>query len=179
MNALRSLLASDQASPVVSSPGDGPPVNQPIDLIVHPGVALLRVFLAGLLGGLIGVERERASHAAAEPMFAGVRTFPLFAILGATLTLATGEIGPAVIAGFLAVAGLVLIAYWRSSSSREIGTTTEIAALATYWIGALAHGGTGGVVLRSARRAAKATPITTADGSHTRRISLETRPPVP
>jgi len=123
-------------------------VIEPVDLIAQPGVALLRVFVAGVLGGLIGLERERASHAGRDPMFAGVRTYPLFAILGASLTLATGEIGAAVIAGFLAVAGLALVAYWRSSSRHEIGTTTESAALATYWIGAIA--GTGALVLAGA-----------------------------
>jgi len=123
-------------------------MGAPVDLIARPEVALLRLLVAGLVGGLIGVERERASHAAGERMFAGVRTFPLFAILGASLTVAEGEIGIATIAGFMAVAALAVVAYWRTSGSGEVGTTTESAALATYWIGAIA--GTGALLLAGA-----------------------------
>jgi uncharacterized membrane protein (DUF4010 family) len=116
-------------------------VNETIDLVAHPGEALLRLLVAGLLGGLIGMERERAAHAGDERMFAGVRTFPLFALLGASLTVVTGGIGIAAVAGFLAVAALAVIAYWRTSSRNEVGVTTESAALATYWIGAIAGSG--------------------------------------
>jgi len=123
-------------------------VNQSIDFIAHPGVALLRLLVAGLLGGLIGMERERAAHAGGEEMFAGVRTFPLFALLGASLTVVTGEMGPAVVAGFLSVAALAVAAYWRTSSKERAGVTTESAALATYWIGAIA--GAGALVLAAA-----------------------------
>ncbi len=121
------------------------PMAQPIDLIANPDVALLRLLIAALLGGLIGIERERAAHAGHERMFAGVRTFPLFALLGSSLTVATGGIGIATVAGFLAVAALALLAYWRTSAYDEVGTTTESAALATYWIGAIA--GTGALLL--------------------------------
>jgi uncharacterized membrane protein (DUF4010 family) len=123
-------------------------VNHTIDFVTHPDAALLRLLVAGLLGGLIGMERERAAHADSEPMFAGVRTFPLFAILGASLTVVTGEMGPAVVSGFLAVAALALVSYWRTSSREKVGTTTESAALATYWIGAIA--GSGALVLAAA-----------------------------
>jgi uncharacterized membrane protein (DUF4010 family) len=123
-------------------------VNQAIDFVAHPGIALLRLLVAGLLGGLIGMERERAAHESGEEMFAGVRTFPLFALLGASLTVVTGEMGAAVVAGFLAVAALAVAAYWRTSSSERAGTTTEVAALVTYWIGAIA--GAGALLLAAA-----------------------------
>jgi len=123
-------------------------VNESLDFVAHPGIALLRLLVAGLLGGLIGMERERAAQVAREEMFAGVRTFPLFAILGASLTVVTGEIGPAVVAGFLAVTALAVVAYWRTSSNERVGTTTESAALATYWVGAMA--GAGALVLAAA-----------------------------
>ncbi len=67
---------------------------------------------------------------------------------GDGLTVVTGEIGSAVVAGFLAVAALAVAAYWRTSSSTRVGTTTESAALATYWIGAIA--GSGALVLAAA-----------------------------
>lgn len=123
-------------------------MNQAIDFVAHPGVALLRLLVAGLLGGLIGMERERAAHESGEEMFAGVRTFPLFALLGASLTVVTGEMGAAVVAGFLAVAALAVAAYWRTSSRERAGTTTEVAALVTYWIGAIA--GAGALLLAAA-----------------------------
>ena len=116
-------------------------MNQTIDFIAHPGEALLRLLVAGLIGGLIGVERERAAQESGEEMFAGVRTFPLFALLGASLTVVTGEMGSAVVAGFLAVAALAVAAYWRTSSIQKAGMTTEVAALATYWVGAIAGAG--------------------------------------
>jgi uncharacterized membrane protein (DUF4010 family) len=123
-------------------------VNPSIDFVGHPGIALLRLMVAGLLGGLIGMERERAAHAGREEMFAGVRTFPLFALLGASLTVVTGEMGAAVVSGFLAVAALAVVSYWRKSSAERVGTTTEMAALATYWVGAIA--GAGALVLAAA-----------------------------
>ena len=123
-------------------------VNQAIDFVTHPGIALLRLLVAGLLGGLIGMERERAAHESGEEMFAGVRTFPLFALLGASLTVVTGEMGAAVVAGFLAVTALAVAAYWRTSSSERAGTTTEVAALVTYWVGAIA--GAGALLLAAA-----------------------------
>jgi len=123
-------------------------VNPAIDFVAHPGAALLRLLVAGLLGGLIGMERERAAHESGEEMFAGVRTFPLFALLGSSLTVVTGEMGAAVVAGFLAVAALAVAAYWRTASIERAGTTTEVAALVTYWVGAIA--GAGALVLAAA-----------------------------
>jgi len=116
-------------------------LSEPIDFVSHPGAALLRLLVAGLLGGLIGMERERAAHESGEEMFAGVRTFPIIALVGASLTVVSGGMGAAVVAGFLAVAALAVIAYWRTSSSEHLGSTTETAALATYWIGAIAGAG--------------------------------------
>lgn len=109
------------------------------DLLAHPNEALLRLLVAGLLGGVVGVERERAHHDG--PHFAGVRTFPLFALLGAGLTLAAGGAGVVVAAGFLAVAALAIVAYARASRDGDVGATTEVAALATYVSGVLAGAG--------------------------------------
>lgn len=103
--------------------------------------ALFRLLVAALVGGLIGLERERSQVDENDQAFAGVRTFPLLAILGASLTLVSGEIGTAVVAGFLAVSALVVVSYLRTSTSGHAGTTTETAGLATYWIGVMAAGG--------------------------------------
>jgi uncharacterized membrane protein (DUF4010 family) len=108
--------------------------------VVAANAALLRVLVAALLGGLIGVERERAA-ADGGRHFAGVRTFPIIALVGAGLTLAAGSVGAVVAAGFLGVAALVLLAYVRSSRDGDVGATTEVAALATYVVGVLAGAG--------------------------------------
>jgi len=111
-------------------------------------VALLRLLVAALIGGLVGVEREQHGAVGDERMFAGVRTFPLFAILGAALAIVSGGVGAAVIAGFGAIAALAVVAYVRSSAGGHLGTTTEAAALATYWMGVIA--GVGNLVLAGA-----------------------------
>jgi uncharacterized membrane protein (DUF4010 family) len=101
---------------------------------------VLRLLIAAAIGGLVGLERERAEMQSQAPQFAGVRTFPLFSLLGAMLVVGTGGIGLVSVIGFAAVAALVIISYVRTSQI-DIGVTTETAALATYWIGALAGAG--------------------------------------
>jgi len=120
-----------------------------VDPIAQPDVALLRLLVAALLGGLIGLVRERSeARAGGKGHFAGVRTFPLFAMLGAGLTLLAGEIGIVTVAGFLGVAALVVVSYVQSSRQGDLGSSTEMAALATYWAGAMA--GAGALVLAGA-----------------------------
>ncbi len=95
--------------------------------------------VALLVGLLIGLDRERAELRKKRQLFAGIRTFPLIALLGAALTLLRGPLGPwPLLAGFLAVAGISLVSYSRGSGEGDMGATTEIAALGTYALGALA-----------------------------------------
>ena len=109
------------------------------DPVLDLNDALLRLLVAGLFGGLIGLEREYAAGAD-NRHFAGVRTFPIIALLGAGLALADrGAVLAA--AGLLAVAGIVVTAYLRSTRDGDIGATTETAALATYAVGVLAGAG--------------------------------------
>lgn len=112
-----------------------------IDPVAQPNIALLRLLVAALLGGLIGVERERAETERGGRHFAGVRTFPMFAMLGAGLVLASRGVGALVAAGFLGLAALVIVSYTRTSRAGDIGATTEVAALATYAAGVLAGAG--------------------------------------
>ncbi|HPZ95084.1 MAG TPA: MgtC/SapB family protein, partial [Mycobacterium sp.] len=92
----------------------------------------LEPFLVALaIGLLLGFERER-SHPGT--LAAGSRSFALVALLGA---IAAG-FGPwAVVAGFAGVGVLVALAYFRTSRT-DPGTTTEIAVLIAYLLGALA-----------------------------------------
>lgn len=112
-----------------------------IDPVTQPNVALLRLLVAALLGGLVGVERERSDKERGIHHFAGVRTFPMFALLGAGLVLAAGTVGAVAAAGFLGVAALVIVTYHRTSRDGDVGATTEVAALATYAVGVLAGAG--------------------------------------
>jgi uncharacterized membrane protein (DUF4010 family) len=103
--------------------------------------------LEGLLvalsvGFLIGLDRERAEVRKGRDVFAGVRTFPLIALAGAVPMVLLPLAGPALlVASFAAVAAVAVVAYLRSSSAGEIGATTEMAAIATFLLGALAGSG--------------------------------------
>ena len=93
----------------------------------------LQPFLIALaIGLLLGFERER-SHNRRIP--AGSRSFALLALLG-TITASFGAW--AVVAGLAAIGALMALAYFRTNSD-DPGTTTEIAALVTYLLGALAY----------------------------------------
>jgi hypothetical protein len=90
-------------------------------------------FLVALaIGLLLGFERER-SHS--RRLSAGSRSFALLSLLGAV----AAEFGQwVVLAGLVGVAALMALAYFRTNDE-DPGTTTEIAALVTYLLGALAH----------------------------------------
>jgi len=87
------------------------------------------------VGLLIGVERERSAGASAPHTPAGVRTFALVAVLGAT----AGTIASVPLLAVLgaAVALLATAAYVRVSV-QDPGLTTEVALVLTFAIGVLA-----------------------------------------
>ena len=93
----------------------------------------IQPFLVALaIGLLLGFERERG-HTHELP--AGSRSFALLSLAGA---IAAG-IGPwAVVVGLVAVGALLALAYFRTSKN-DPGTTTEIAAITAYLLGALAY----------------------------------------
>lgn len=98
-----------------------------------------------LTGALIGIERERHKQQLPHAEIAGLRTFVLFALFGALSGwLALMLDSPWILAaGLLAAAGAVVAGYVLSVrlSADSLGLTTEIAALATFLLGALAaHG---------------------------------------
>jgi uncharacterized membrane protein (DUF4010 family) len=105
--------------------------------------------VALLVGLLIGLERERAEARKQRQLFAGIRTFPLIALLGAALTLLRSQLGPwPFMAGFVAVAGIALVSYVRGAGEGDMGATTEIAALGAFALGAVA--GVGQLVVAGA-----------------------------
>ncbi|HXU93408.1 MAG TPA: MgtC/SapB family protein [Gallionella sp.] len=104
-------------------------------LQVH-GIEALPQFLTSFaIGLLIGLERERNPSAKA-----GLRTFALVAVFGTLCALLAGKSGSPwiLIAGLVAVAGMIVAAYINAPPDpTEPGTTTVIALLMCYGLGAM------------------------------------------
>jgi uncharacterized membrane protein (DUF4010 family) len=100
--------------------------------------AISSFLAATLLGFLVGLERERKREVRGS-IFAGIRTFPLIALLGAISGQLSGEVGTMVIPlGFAVLGALLSLSYWRTSAGEKVGGTSEIAALVTFGLGVLA-----------------------------------------
>lgn len=98
-----------------------------------------RFGLAILLGALMGLERERSGA-----RIAGMRTFPLIALLGAICGFLAELSGSLwiVAAGFLAVTTLTVTGNLLQARRRpDPGITTEIAILVAFGVGAFVHYG--------------------------------------
>ena len=91
------------------------------------------------VGLLIGLEREQSKLDHAGASLAGVRTYPIFALVGALATM----LGPASmwlpLIALLGVFALVAISYAADiRRDGDHGVTTEISVIGTYLLGALA-----------------------------------------
>jgi uncharacterized membrane protein (DUF4010 family) len=111
-------------------------MNAGIDLLV------IRDFATALLiGALIGIEREKRKADAAELGIGGLRTFILFALIGAVAGFLSRTLGLSwlVVAAVGVVAGLVLAGYVRVAHARpdSVGLTTEAAAIVVCLLGAM------------------------------------------
>ena len=98
-----------------------------------------------LIGALIGIERERHGLEHDMPGIAGLRTFTLYALFGALCGWLSVAFQSAWVlaAGLIAASGAMLAGYVLSVRMNEdnLGQTTEIAAIATFLLGAVAaHG---------------------------------------
>jgi len=103
---------------------------------------LERLLVALLVGLLIGLDRERAEVRKAHGEFAGVRTFPLIALAGCVPMLLEGALRTWLVVGALvAVAAIVVVAYWEKAREEHVGATTEVAAIVTFLLGVLAGAG--------------------------------------
>jgi uncharacterized membrane protein (DUF4010 family) len=100
---------------------------------------LLQVFiqfgLAGVLGFLIGLEREMRAKGGTV---LGIRDFVLFSLIGAISAYAGARYDNSwfVIAGFLGFLVLLVSSYWAERDHGP-GITTELAALFTFFLGVL------------------------------------------
>jgi uncharacterized membrane protein (DUF4010 family) len=95
-----------------------------------------------LLGAMVGIEREKrkAEEKDAEHI-AGLRTFTLLALLGASAGwLASSTSSPWVVAGALLVVGaLIAVGYFITgrANPESVGLTTEVAAVIVFLLGAM------------------------------------------
>lgn len=99
----------------------------------HP---LILGFLVALgLGLLIGIDRERKKGRGPARAAAGIRTFTIASLSGATAMAVGGVLMLAT--ATVAAAGLMALAYWRERDT-DPGLTTEIALVLTTLLGGLA-----------------------------------------
>ena len=110
-----------------------------VQLFYRFGVALV-------LGLFIGLQREYAHRDRKDPegeLIAGARTFPIIALLGAASALAATEMGdswPFAIT-VIAVGVLLAGAHFGQAREQDMGLTTEMAALVTFFTGAMCFWG--------------------------------------
>jgi len=105
------------------------------NLLESEGLGALPALATSLaIGLLIGIERERNPYAKA-----GLRTFPLVSLLGAVVALVADRTGSAwILAVGLALVGLAIVAaYQRAAPEPDPGTTTVVAVLLAYTLGAM------------------------------------------
>jgi len=105
----------------------------------HPEL-LLRFGIALLIGILIGLEREFSRQKEEGKAFAGIRTFPLIALLGCSAALITEltDAGAFAVVALL-VGSLIAIAYAFAAREGRVGVTSEVAAMVVFICGALCY----------------------------------------
>ncbi len=100
-------------------------------------VIFQKMAISLLVGALVGLERER-SLAEARQLFAGIRTYPLIALLGCLASL-LGHAAGVWMLGALSIGfiGLVVSSYIFEARSGHHGATSEVAAITVFVLGAL------------------------------------------
>lgn len=103
---------------------------------LEPHLSLLTALAVGLL---IGLEREQAKPDSGGAGFGGIRTYPIFSLIGG-LSMMVGRASMWVpLVALLGVIVLVALAYMADlKASRDHGMTTEVSVIATFLLGALA-----------------------------------------
>jgi uncharacterized membrane protein (DUF4010 family) len=94
------------------------------------------------VGLLVGLEREQAAAERGGSKLAGVRTYPIFALVGGLATMLEPASMWLPLVALLGVFALVAISYAadvrRSTDGEDHGVTTEISVICTYLLGAFA-----------------------------------------
>ena len=93
-----------------------------------------------LVGFLIGLEREIRGKLG-QDVFAGIRTFPLIAVLGTLSAWISDRFYPHFLAlSYLGIVSLSAVNYWIGVQKRT-GITTEVAVFLTFTLGVLVYYG--------------------------------------
>lgn len=104
---------------------------------------LIRLAISTGIGFLIGLEREYHKQVKENnDLFAGVRTYPLFAIFGYLAAFFSLQFGAWVFAvALLCIVGFVIVSYIISTGKHGIGGTSEMSIILTFLLGALVFTG--------------------------------------
>jgi uncharacterized membrane protein (DUF4010 family) len=107
---------------------------------VEPYEQQLALGTAIAVGLLIGLEREQAADPAeGRSLIAGIRTYPIVALIGALATMLEPVSMWLPLVALIGVIALVAISYANDlKTSKDHGVTSEVSVIATYLLGALA-----------------------------------------
>lgn len=108
---------------------------QPLDASEAPS-SLVGFAVALGVGLLIGGERERRKRQRGEGAAAGIRTFTIVALGGATASFVGGGLGLVVVTGI--VGAMAAVSAWAGRQDNDPGFTTEAALVLTVLLGGLA-----------------------------------------
>ena len=99
----------------------------------------LRFAVALALGFLVGLEREGTKVDGVKISLGGVRTFPILSMLGfGCAWLSNSGVSFVLPAGLISVGALAVITYVEKLKQGHAGSTSEVSALLTFVVGALA-----------------------------------------
>lgn len=106
---------------------------------LEPAVLIRAMLVAAGLGAAVGLERQIGR----SDIAVGARTFALFAIWGAAAGYAGDRYGGAAFVAMTLVFGALVVAWYlvEAQRTKDVGTTTEAAALVVFVIGLLSWSG--------------------------------------
>ena len=107
-------------------------------------VILRDLLIALAIGALVGLEREYARYKKKAHEYAGIRTFPLIALIGAISAYLGDLISIWIfIVSIFLMGSLIVVAYFTvvRKVQEHMSATSEIAGLITFFLGALAYYG--------------------------------------
>ncbi len=102
--------------------------------------AQLRFLVALVLGFLVGLERESSKSKQKKIVLGGIRTYPIISMLGfGCAWLYSIGVQAILPIGLIAISGLAAISYFTKVQTERLGVTSEVTALVTFIVGALAY----------------------------------------
>jgi uncharacterized membrane protein (DUF4010 family) len=137
-----------------------------IELDKQESMGRLGVSLA--VGLLVGLQRQFAKQHDRDDLFAGTRTFALFGLTGGLSALTAVAFDSALVfaVGLAMIGAVVAVGYFAGMREGGLGLTTEVAAIVTFFAGALA--GVGQFTIAAA--VAVATTVLLASKPYTERF---------